>query len=161
MVAATLFDGTGLLDGVSDEPTDAGSLQDAVVEDRLWVAVPDDDPPVGFALARWCGVDAHLQELDVVPAWGRRGIGRRLVAEVVAWAAAHDRARVTLTTFTSVPWNAPFYQRLGFVVVPEPAWTSALHATWEHERETGLSMEKRVVMERRLVTPRTPPQVRG
>ncbi len=146
MAAATRFEGTGLLDGVSDEPTDAESLRDAVGDARLWVAVDDDDPAVGFALARWCGDDAHLQEVDVVPEWGRRGIGRSLVSEVLAWAVAHDRARLTLTTFTTVPWNAPFYERLGFAVVPQAKWSEALRESWEHERAMGLPMEQRVVM---------------
>jgi GNAT superfamily N-acetyltransferase len=146
--AATMFDDSDLLDGVPDEPADAASLRQAVAEARLWVAAADDASAgvVGFALGRWCGPDTHLQELDVVPAWGRRGIGRRLVAAVVDWAAARGRARVTLTTFVSVPWNAPFYERLGFAVLPEPDWTDALRETWEHERSLGLPMEHRVVM---------------
>jgi GNAT superfamily N-acetyltransferase len=148
--AATMFDDNGLLDGIPDEPTDAASLRAAVREARLWVAVVDgrsgEAEVLGFALARWCGPDAHLQELDVVPKWGRRGIGRRLVAEVMAWAVEHDRPRVTLTTFTSVPWNAPFYERLGFAVLPHADWTDALRETWEHERSMGLPMDQRVTM---------------
>ena len=29
-------------------------------------------------------------------------------------------AAVTLTSFRDVPWNAPFYQRVGFEVVDDP-----------------------------------------
>ncbi len=146
IAAATMFDDNGLLDGVPDEPADVALLRDAVVEARLWVASTADAEVVGFALARWCGDDAHLQELDVVPEWGRRGIGRRLVAAVSAWAAASARDRVTLTTFTEVPWNAPFYEQLGFGVLAAGEWTDALRETWEHERAMGLPMEQRVVM---------------
>ena len=116
----------GLLDGVPDEPADVALLRDAVADERLWVAVAGGSEIVGFALARWCDDDAHLQELDVLPEWGRRGIGRRLVAAVVAWATGKGRERVTLTTFTSVPWNAPFYERLGFVVLAPGDWTAVL-----------------------------------
>jgi GNAT superfamily N-acetyltransferase len=94
----------------------------------------------------WCGTDAHLQELDVAPDWGRRGIGRRLVARVVAWASTSGCERVTLTTFTAVPWNAPFYERLGFAALDPTDWTDALRDTWEHERAMGLPMDQRIVM---------------
>jgi GNAT superfamily N-acetyltransferase len=76
----------------------------------------------------------------------RWGIGRRLVAEVLAWAGRHHRERVTLTTFTDVAWNAPFYARLGFSVLPVGSWTHELRVVWEREREMGLPMEERVVM---------------
>jgi GNAT superfamily N-acetyltransferase len=150
VAAATMFDDTGLLDGVPAEPADVAILRDAVGDTRLWVADAGGSEIVGFALARWCGDDAHLQELDVRPEWGRLGIGRRLVAAVLVWAAANDRERVTLTTFTSVPWNAPFYERLGFVVLAPGDWTDALRSTWEHERAMGLPMERRVVMAVRI-----------
>ena len=149
--AATMFDGTGLLDRVPDEPAEPALLADAIDDTRLWVAVAavagaGGTDAVGFALGAWCGTDAHLQELDVVPQWGRRGIGRRLVAEVIAWAGRNHRERLTLTTFAEIPWNAPFYARLGFSVLPVGSWTDAHRVVWEREREMGLPMQQRVVM---------------
>jgi hypothetical protein len=42
---------------------------------------------------------------------------------------------VTLTTFRDVPWNAPFYRRLGFEVVDElPSGLAAIRA---HEAMAG------------------------
>ena len=35
-------------------------------------------------------------------------------------AMAEARPTLTLTTFRDVPWNAPYYERMGFVVF-EPA----------------------------------------
>ena len=125
-------------------------LADAIDDTRLWAATVagagGTEAVVGFALGVWCGADAHLQELDVVPHRGRRGIGRRLVAEVIAWAGRNHRERLTLTTFAEIPWNAPFYARLGFSVLPVGSWTDAHRVVWEHEREMGLPMERRVVM---------------
>jgi hypothetical protein len=34
--------------------------------------------------------------------------------ELHAWAQRHGLAALTLTTFTDVPWNMPYYERLGF-----------------------------------------------
>jgi hypothetical protein len=49
------------------------------------------------------------------------GIGRALIAAAEAQAAADGHAEVTLTTYLEVPWNAPFYRRLGFAdFVPGP-----------------------------------------
>ena len=140
VAAATLFDDNGLLDGVPDEPADVALLRDAVADERLWVAVAGGSAIVGFALARWCDDDAHLQELDVLPEWGRRGIGRRLVAAVVAWAAGRGRERVTLTDLHDgaverAVLRAARLRGAG----PRSDWTVALRETWEHERAMGLA----------------------
>ena len=37
-----------------------------------------------------------------------------LIEHVAGWARAHGSPALTLTTFTEVPWNAPYYERLGF-----------------------------------------------
>ena len=42
----------------------------------------------------------------------------KLVLQVCDWAAGNGYASVTLTTFRDVPWNMPFYERLGFRVIP-------------------------------------------
>jgi len=89
-------------------------LEAAHSEGRLWTAVTATGDPVGFAIAMREANTAFLQEIDVHPAHQRRGLGRRLIAHVIDWAHAQRLACVTLTTFESVPWNAPFYSRLGF-----------------------------------------------
>ena len=52
------------------------------------------------------------------------------------WARASGLAAVTLTTFRDVPWNAPFYRRVGFEVVDDP--TPGLAAVRAAERAEGL-----------------------
>ena len=51
------------------------------------------------------------------------------------WARSHGYGAVTLTTYRDVPWNAPFYERLGFSVLdeltPELAWIR------DHEKAIG------------------------
>ena len=49
-------------------------LEDAQRAGRLWVALTSGGEPVGFALAQSSGGRAHLDELDVLPEHGRRGI---------------------------------------------------------------------------------------
>ena len=52
-----------------------------------------------------------LEEIDVHPDHGRRGLGRRLVSAVCAWAARGGHRWLTLTTFRDVPFNMPFHAR--------------------------------------------------
>jgi hypothetical protein len=55
---------------------------------------------------------------------------------------------VTLTTFRDVPWNMPFYARLGFEIVPPEQVGPALFAIVEGETRRGLDPARRVVMRR-------------
>ncbi|APF34532.1 N-acetyltransferase [Microbacterium sp. AISO3] len=59
---------------------------------------------------------AHLEQLSVSPEHGRRGYGRKLVEAAMTFARDRGHDRMSLRTFADVPWNAPFYERLGFAV---------------------------------------------
>jgi GNAT superfamily N-acetyltransferase len=59
---------------------------------------------------------AHLEQLSVSPEHGRRGYGRKLVEAAMTFARDRGHDRMSLRTFVDVPWNAPFYERLGFAV---------------------------------------------
>ncbi|TMR89334.1 GNAT family N-acetyltransferase [Nonomuraea basaltis] len=106
------------------------------------------DPPAGFALVGWVDGNLHLDQLAVHPDHMRQGIGGRLMAAVIDHARAAGAPHVTLTTYRDVPWNAPWYARHGFSVLPEPEWGPELRALVEHERELGIEIAPRVVMRR-------------
>ena len=145
LAAARLFEGL-LPVSLMEETTDVGELAAAQAAGLLWVALAD-DAPVGFAhvVLRNDGVP-HLEEIDVHPAHGRRGLGAALVRTVCAWVAAAGHREITLTTFPDVAWNAPFYARLGFEVVDASAWPPAIAAIVAGEAARGLDPAKRVVM---------------
>jgi NAD(P)H-dependent FMN reductase/GNAT superfamily N-acetyltransferase len=133
---------------VLSETTSDAVLQSALRLGHLWVALAG-NTPVGVAHVE--AIDtrtAHLEEIDVRPEHGRRGLGTRLVTEVCAWAASAGYDSVTLTTFSDVPWNRPFYERLGFRVVPGAELSAALRVIADDERRRGLDPSRRVVMER-------------
>ena len=89
-------------DTVLNEVTSERVLSDAQREGRLWVALAG-ETAVGFAHVELVEPNAvHLDELDVHPDHGRRGLGTRLVKAVCAWAQARD-VPVTLATFRAVP----------------------------------------------------------
>ena len=91
---------------------------------------------------------AHLEEIDVLPEHGRRGLGSRLVMAVCDWAESAGYRSVTLTTFRDVPWNMPFYARLGFEVIPPEALSPALQSVVRDETRRGLDPTRRVAMRR-------------
>jgi len=64
------------------------------------------------------------------------------------WAARNGYGAVTLTTFRDVPWNLPFYARLGFDVVAPDEVSASLRAIVEDETRRGLDPSRRVVMKR-------------
>ncbi|WP_325048819.1 GNAT family N-acetyltransferase [Amnibacterium setariae] len=101
----------------------------------LVAAETDDGEPVGFAhVLEEDG--AHLEQLAVRRSHGRLGIGTALVRAAAAEAARRGHSRVTLRTYADVPWNAPFYARLGFVE-SEPD-TAYLRDLAETEGRIGL-----------------------
>jgi ribosomal protein S18 acetylase RimI-like enzyme len=130
-----------------DPPYAEAGLARAAGEQRAWVAV-DDGAIVGFAVGWVVDGEGHLDELAVVPAHGRRGVGRALVDAVVAWTAAQGLPSITLTTFRDVPWNAPYYEKLGFHVVS--TLTPALQAVVDEQASWGIEPSLRVVMRRTL-----------
>jgi GNAT superfamily N-acetyltransferase len=145
LAAARLLEGHAP-DFVLAETTDAQRFVDAAGHGRLWVACAG-SRPVGFALAEMLADDLpHLEEIDVEPAHGRRGLGTALVRAVCEWATASRYATVTLTTFRAVPWNFPFYARLGFAEIPRESLRRELAAVVLEETRHGLDPDARVVM---------------
>jgi GNAT superfamily N-acetyltransferase/SAM-dependent methyltransferase len=142
--AGDLFRAHPVTAGLSLSVTPIERLERGRAESMLWVA-REEARVVGFALVEDSGSAHHLEELDVDPARGRRGIGRRLVEKVIEEAAARDRS-VTLTTFGAVPWNAPYYERLGFVRLSEEALDAPLRDRMSEEAARGLVRADRVAM---------------
>lgn len=145
LAAARLLEGYAP-ESVLAEATGEDEFRIAQRDALLWVALRD-DAPVGFAHLKLLEPNAvHLQELDVHPAHGRRGIGTRLVAAVCTWAAEGGHGAVTLTTFRDVPWNMPFYARLGFAEIPADTISEALRSILDQEVRSGLDAGRRVAM---------------
>ncbi|MGE0824992.1 MAG: GNAT family N-acetyltransferase [Candidatus Binatia bacterium] len=151
--AALLFRDWNVPPSVIEENTPIEDFQEALDAGLLWVALSAQRLPVGFALVELeedC--DPHLEELDVHPEHGRRGIGTALVNAVCAWAEAHGYPVLTLTTYHDIPWNGPFYTKLGFTILDKSEWTPALRARVAEETARGLEPPCRVAM-RKTLTP--------
>ncbi len=121
-------------------------LHQAQSDARLWVALTDERTPVGFAMADYVDGGVHLDEMDVIPDFGREGIGTRLVHTLIDWARSGDYPVITLITFRHLPWNAPFYEKLGFEAMKSSELGEELASLLQEEGEAGIDVHKRVCM---------------
>ena len=150
--AASLFRGWNVPESVIEEVTPLDEFQAAQAAGLLWVALSPQHRPIGFALVKQKVNLLHLEELDVHPLHGRRGIGRALVEAVCVWARDQGYAAITLTTYRDIPWNAPFYAGLGFTALEAEELTPELQECVEAEAARGLTSAYRVVMRKALGT---------
>jgi ribosomal protein S18 acetylase RimI-like enzyme len=149
--AATLFRDTPYAFLIDDESLSLEFVTEQFQAERVWVAVDDRDLPVGYAIAQDVDGDAYLKQIDVYPAYGRRGIGRKLVERVCLWAKHQNYHRILLSTFLDIEWNAPFYEKLGFQILPEIELTSGFQQIRLKEAEAGLPINQRAIMYRELL----------
>ncbi|GAA4439400.1 GNAT family N-acetyltransferase [Actinokineospora soli] len=144
MLAGAAFRDVGPAWVADDEPPSVGTLAEYARDGRAWVC-----GDAAYLLARVVGGCAHVDQVSVDPAYRGRGLGRALIDHLDAWARARSLPALTLTTFRDVPWNAPYYRRIGFTEVPA---TGALADVVAEEAAHGLDPALRVCM-RREVSP--------
>lgn len=148
--AGQLFGDIGMDAIAADEPPTVADLAVFQSDGRAWVFTDADDRPVGYLTLAVVDGHAHIDQVSVRPTHAHRGIGRRLIEVARSWAVTRGFGTLSLTTFAEVPWNGPYYQRLGFEVVPPDRWTEGLRAIRAGEAARGLDAWPRVVMAQRL-----------
>ena len=134
---ARLFPPGHIPEHLLDETVSSEAFETARLENRLWIAAVNDEA-VGFALFATMDGLAILAELDVLPEYGRKGIGGALLARVIEHAREAGFAELYLTTFSDIPWNAPFYAKRGFIVADEDTLPAPLRDILAEERGRGL-----------------------
>ncbi len=148
--AWSLFRGWDVPMGGPDVAVALADLRAAQAAGLLWVALSPEHEPVGFALVERDGAHLHLKELDVHPQHGRTGLGTALVEAVCSWGREAGCREITLTTFRGIPWNEPWYARLGFEVLGGAELTVQLRRILEEEATRGLDPDRRVAMRMQL-----------
>ncbi|GAA3573045.1 GNAT family N-acetyltransferase [Amycolatopsis ultiminotia] len=135
--AGAPFRDVGMAAIADDTPASPGELAVFQTDGRCWVYA-EHGRPVGYAVAAEVDGFGHVEQVSVLPSHARRGLGRQLIETVDEWAAARGRPGLTLTTFVEVPWNGPYYERLGFRRLPVEAQGPGLRAIREAEIARGL-----------------------
>ncbi|CCG08137.1 GNAT family N-acetyltransferase [Pararhodospirillum photometricum] len=100
----------------------------------------------GFLNAERTADALHIWQFSVHRDQQRRGIGRQLIDALLPRALALGATALTLTTFREVPWNAPYYQRLGFVMLDDAALTPRLRGILEDEGRAAIPTALRCAM---------------
>ncbi|MFF8311312.1 GNAT family N-acetyltransferase [Streptomyces lydicus] len=138
------FRALGMAPVADDEPPTLAELTAFQRAGRALTAYVD-GRPVGYLLRAPVDGCTHIEQVSVHPEHARQGIGRALIDR-----AERDGGPValTLTTFAEVPWNAPYYARLGFRLLADAELTPGLRALRAREAELGLDRWPRVGMRR-------------
>jgi GNAT superfamily N-acetyltransferase len=150
LAAAAMFSEADLPVGLRFLVTELEDLQIAQEHERLWMAVTAEGNAVGFAMADILDGVAHLDEMDVLPRYSRRGIGTQLLRRFIAWARAAGYPCATLVTFRHLAWNAPFYEKFGFVAMDPTQIGAEVAGMLEAEARAGIDTSNRTCMRLQL-----------
>lgn len=146
VAAAAMFSERDLPLGVRHRVSTMDALRIAVDASRLWIAEKADNRAVGFAVADILDGQAYLEEMDVLPEFGRQGIGTQLLTTVIAWARDENFSELRLVTFRHLAWNAPFYAKLGFKALDSGELEPEIAGLIEEEGRIGIDTDNRVAM---------------
>ncbi|MFE2306886.1 GNAT family N-acetyltransferase [Streptomyces sp. NPDC059411] len=150
--AGECFRAIGMPEIADDEPLPLDELLGYRQAGLAWVAADGTGTgtPVGYLVADRVDGNLHVEQVSVHPDSARRRIGRALLEHLAGRAAAESVPALTLTTFTDVPWNAPYYVRCGFRTLGESALGPGLREIRDREAGHGLDRWPRVCMRRDL-----------
>ena len=152
--AGVRFAEIGLTSIAESEPPSTDELSATIAAGRLLLAIDDGDgdggDPVGYI--QWSIVDGttHIDQVSVHPRAAGRAIGRMLMNRVCDDARARGDDKVTLTTFTTIAWNGPLYERYGFEILGDDQLAPELSEIRLQERSDGLDVLPRAAMYRSL-----------
>ncbi|MBO9421177.1 GNAT family N-acetyltransferase [Labrenzia sp. R4_2] len=123
----------------------------AIEPGTSWTAETNNGQQVGFLAAIPENDALHVYEISVHSDYQKKGIGKALTEHAEAHARALGLSEMTLTTFRNVPWNAPFYERLGFQILKLKECDARLGSILAEELGRGLPLpEQRCAMRKTL-----------
>nr|WP_137676701.1 GNAT family N-acetyltransferase [Parerythrobacter lutipelagi] len=144
--AGALFDEIQGLKGIAGQHTlPVDRLQRYIRKGHCLVAYMGGQM-AGFLVNEPIGRELHIWEVDVHPGFQQQGIGAGLLRASQIDARNAGFRAITLTTFRDVPWNAPFYERLGFVEIGDLESHPRLAAELQQEAAHGMPRERRCAM---------------
>lgn len=121
----------------------------AIAAQTVWVGC-EDDMAIAFLSAQQSADTLHIAEISVHASAMGQGLGRALIKTAIEAARLAGFSAVTLTTFRDVPWNEPYYQRLGFKTLHTHQLDTHLAGILADEIKDGLPKERRCAMQLNL-----------
>ncbi len=145
--SGTIFRGWPGLEWIADDTVQSADEHRALIAQGVALLAEDQRAgTVGFLNGELTPEGLHIWQIAVHGDWQGQGIGRRLIAAVCQLAVEKGATALTLTTFRDVPWNEPYYQRLGFRTLANDAITPRLLKVIENEGKAGIPVELRCAM---------------
>lgn len=138
----------GMAEIAADAPTSSATLSARIGSRDLVVAADAKDIPIGFAMFSEVDACGYIEEMDVLPSHAGRRIGAALIDEIGRRSEARGLSALLLSTFRDVPWNAPYYRRLGFETIEDKAVSLAMARIRRDHMARGLDEKNRVFMRR-------------
>ncbi len=111
----------------------------------LWIAV-EQEKPIGFLAATPLDDALHIQEISVEFGCQGKGFGRDLINAVIAETRIREYSGISLTTNRIIPWNGPFYERIGFKEVQLEDCPNGLHDLLLKEKTHHPAPDDRIAM---------------
>jgi ribosomal protein S18 acetylase RimI-like enzyme len=106
---------------------------------------------LGFYLVTEIDGQAYLKQISVRPDHHQKGIGKALLQDAFLQAQQRGYIAMTLTTYRDIPFNAPLYQKYGFIAfVPDHTWPELSHIR-KDEQSSDLEIRKRCAMIKELI----------
>ena len=143
--------------GIADAPPMALALVERKIAAREIIVAVDvvdvvdaEAACAGFVMFEPQPTRIYVQELDVLTSHAGRRIGAALIEQVAQLARTRQLTQLVLSTYREVPWNAPYYRRLGFRDIEEAELDAALIKRRDAHIARGLDESKRVFMRREL-----------
>lgn len=136
--AGASFGSVGMSLVAEHEPASLRTHATYQEDGRAWVATDQVDHPVAYLLLDIIDEAGHVEQVSVHPSYSGRRLGAALLDTASTWTRGRGLTTVTLTTFAEVPWNAPYYEQLGFGVLSEDEVGAGLRRVRQHEAAMGL-----------------------
>ena len=117
---------------------------------RVFMAFDPGGLGVGFAALDLLDDEPYLDQLSVRVTAMRQGLGGRLLARAADWAREAHGSALWLTTYDHLAFNRPYYEKRGFVVVPEADCGAELRHHLDEQRRHLPLPGQRIAMRRSL-----------
>ncbi|CAL3967162.1 unnamed protein product [Diplocarpon coronariae] len=144
--AAQIFRATDLKSLADGATLDPYLLVTVANAGYLWVAADRYDHPIGFLGGNYLNGHFHIIELSVAKSYQGRGIGSALMSTMLQQVRREGYRSITLTTFKDLPWNGPWYARIGFAEVKAQEMGRDFEKLVDSEAQHGLDPQRRCVM---------------
>jgi GNAT superfamily N-acetyltransferase len=112
----------------------------------LWVAADRQDAPVGFLAAQAIDGSLFVKEISVAREHQRVGLGRQLLQVAEDHAREASYGALALITDRFIPFNGPFYEKLGFREVSVERASPGFTTLFAQEIAGGFDPRRRILM---------------